>query len=178
MATQTATNMIAQGLLSEFDQEMEATRKVLANVPEKQLSWQPHDKSMSLGRLAAHVAEIPGWVEQTLNQDELDIAPPGSEGFTPAETDTVAKLLQTFDETVKKSRKIIASTSDQKFMKPWTFKKGGATMFTAPRVGVMRRFVMNHMIHHRAQLTVYLRLTGAKVPQTLGPTADYPDFAS
>lgn len=178
MVTQTATNMIAQGLLPEFDVEMDATRKVLANVPEKKLNWQPHDKSMTLSRLAAHVAEIPGWTEQTLKQDELDIAPPGSEGFTPAETETVAKLLETFDENAKKARKIIESTDDQKFMKPWTLKKGGESLFTAPRVGVMRRFVMNHLVHHRAQLGVYLRLAGAKVPQTLGPTADYPDFGT
>ncbi len=176
MATQTPTKMIAQGLLPEFDLEMEATRKVLANVPEKKLSWQPHDKSMTLSRLAAHVAEIPGWTEQTLTQDELDIAPPGSEEFKPAETETIAKLLKSFDENVKKARKIIETTDDQKFMKPWTLKKGGKSLFTAPRVGIMRRFVMNHLIHHRAQLTVYLRQTGAKVPQTLGPTADYPDF--
>lgn len=176
MATHIATNMIAQGLIPEFEQEMAATRKVLENVPETKLSWQPHDKSMTLSRLAAHVAEIPGWTEQTLNHDELDIAPPGSEDYTPAETESVATLLQTLDDNAKKGRKIIEATSDETFMKPWTLKKGGESLFTAPRVGVMRRFVMNHLIHHRAQLTVYLRLAGAKVPQTLGPTADYPDF--
>ena len=175
MATQTATNMIAQGMLTEFDQEMEATRGVLANVPEQKLGWQPHDKSMTLGRLAAHVADIPGWTEQTLNQDELDVAPPGSEGYTPPETETVAKLLQTFDANVKQARKILASTSDQKFLKPWTFKKGGQSLFTAPRVGVMRRFIMNHMIHHRAILTVYLRLNDIPVPALYGPSADERD---
>ncbi len=178
MAMKTATNMIAQGLLPEFDMEMQATRKVLENVPEKKLSWQPHDKSMTLSRLAAHVAEIPGWTEQTLNHDELDIDPPDGPGYTPAETESVAKLLAIFDENAKKARTIIEGAGDEQFMKSWTLKKGGASLFSGPRVGVMRRFVMNHLIHHRAQLTVYLRLAGAKVPQTLGPTADYPDFGS
>lgn len=167
---------IGQSLLPEFDQEMEATRSVLSEVPEDKLDWQPHEKSMTLGRLAAHCAELVGWIRITLEEDEFDVSPPGGE---PHETPIVtsrAELLEMLNEGAELGRAIIAATGDDEFMKPWTFKAGGEALFSAPKIGVYRKFIMNHLIHHRGQLTVYLRLVGAKVPQTTGPTADYPEM--
>ncbi len=167
---------IAQSLLPEFDQEMAATRKVLERVPEDRFEWAPHEKSMTLRQLATHVANLVGWTQLTLEQSEFDVAPPGGEAFTLPVLDSVSELLAMFDRNSTSARKAIAGTGDDVFMQSWTLKKGGEAVFSAPKGGVLRRFVMNHLIHHRGQLTVYLRLLGVSVPQTIGNTADEPEF--
>ena len=167
---------IAQSLLPEFDQEMEATRKVLERVPTDKLDWGPHEKSMTFRQLATHVANLPSWTQITLQQDEFDVEPPGGEAWTPPEVDSTADLLAMFDQNTTSARKALAAVGDDVFMQSWTLKKAGESLFSAPKAGVLRRFVMNHLIHHRGQLTVYLRLIGVPVPQTMGPTADEPDF--
>jgi uncharacterized damage-inducible protein DinB len=155
-------------LLPEFDHEMGVTRKVLERVPEDKFGWQPHEKSMTLGRLAGHLAEIPGWTKETLVKNELDM---GGD-YTPDIPKTRADVLAKFDKMVAAAREIIGSTSDAEFMAPWTFKNKGQVVFTMPKAVVLRGFVLNHNVHHRGQMSVYLRLTGVPVPSIYGPSAD------
>jgi uncharacterized damage-inducible protein DinB len=163
---------IAQTLLPEFEHEAANTRKVLDRVPDAHASWKPHPKSWSLGELALHLANLPTWTAITLQQSELDVDPPGGKGFPKRVWESRAALLKTFDENVAAARAVIAATSDADMMKPWTLKKRGDVVFTLPRAAVMRSFVMSHSIHHRGQLTVYLRLKDVPLPFLYGPTAD------
>ena len=162
---------IAQSLLPEFDQEMATTRKILAAVPEGKNDWRPHPRSMTLARLAGHVAELPGWGTVTMQQTELDFMPVGAT-MQPGLFTTREATLQTFDNNVKAARAALAGAQDADYMVPWTLKAGGRTIFTLPRIAVVRSFVMNHLIHHRAQLGVYLRLNDIPVPGAYGPSAD------
>ena len=159
---------ISQMLLPEYDQEMANTRKLLERVPEDKLDYQPHEKSMTLGRLAGHVAELPHWAEVTLTTEMLEVTP----GQQPYVAKSRQELLQTFDKHVKVGRERIAATSDADFAKSWTLKFGGQEVFSLPRSTVLRQVVMNHMIHHRAQLGVYLRLNNVEIPGMYGPSAD------
>jgi len=159
-------------LLPEFDEEMAATRRMLERVPEGKGGWQPHAKSMTLGRLATHLAEIPSWTVNTLTRSELDIAPPGGPPFTPRVVQTKTELLDLFDQNVQAGRRALAGVPDDEFAKPWTFKRAGQTIWTRPKHEVFRRMAMSHMVHHRAQLGVYLRLQEVAIPGMYGPSAD------
>jgi uncharacterized damage-inducible protein DinB len=163
--------MISESLLPEFDQEMANTRKVLERLPDDKLTWKPHDKSYSMGRLAAHVANLIHWTELTLQRDSFDMAPPGQPGSRPEPTSR-KEIQEIFEKNVKKARNLIEKTSDPDFMKPWSLLKSGQKLFTMPKIVVLRSFVMNHEIHHRAQLIVYLRLNNVPVPGLYGPSAD------
>jgi uncharacterized damage-inducible protein DinB len=163
---------IAQSLLPEFDHETATTRRLLECVPEGQASWKPHEKSMSLGELAAHLRNIPDWASATLKHTEVDINPPGGRPSTPSPFQSVEALLRGFDESVKQCRAMLVNATDGEMMVPWTLKDGGRPVFSLPRVGVFRAFIMNHMIHHRGQLSVYLRLCNVALPNIYGPTAD------
>lgn len=160
---------IAQALLPEFDHEMATTRKMLERFPEDKVEWRPHETCMTMGRLAGHVAEMPGWVLPTIQQDKLEMDP---EKYAPMIAKSRAELLKTFDETVKAARAAIASASDETLMKPWTFVAGGQAMFTLPKIAVLRSFVMNHVIHHRGQLSVFYRVARVPVPSIYGPSLD------
>lgn len=160
---------LSQTLLPEFDQEMANTRRVLERVPEDQIGWKPHEKSMSLARLATHVAELAGWAAFFLKSDFLDL---GAMDYKPHAASSQSELLEIFDTNVAESRAAIEATDDEAFQQPWTLRKGDHVIFTIPRVAVMRTMLLNHIIHHRGQLTVYLRLTGAPVPGMYGPSAD------
>jgi uncharacterized damage-inducible protein DinB len=160
---------IAQALLPEFDTEMATTRRCLERVPEDRLDYKPDPKSMSLGRLAGHVAEMPGWGSLTVNTDDLNFA---SGDFKPLEMTSRAQILEAFDKIVTDSRAALAGASDERLMGPWSLKNGDMTLMTMPRIAVIRTFVMNHTIHHRGQLSVYLRSAGALVPSIYGPSAD------
>jgi uncharacterized damage-inducible protein DinB len=163
---------LRDALLPEFDTEMASTRKVLERVPEAKLSYKPHPKSGSLEWLAWHVADLPHWVVETINKDELDFAPAGAARPAPPKIESREKLLASFDEKVAAARTAIAGASDDHLAKSWTLKGGGHTIFSMPRAAVLRSFVMNHIIHHRAQLGVYLRLNDVPVPGMYGPSAD------
>jgi uncharacterized damage-inducible protein DinB len=163
---------IAQSLLPEFDHEMAATRKMLEVVPEGRSDWKPHDKSMTLGRLAGHVAELPGWGKVALEQTELDFAPVGAPAFKPGIFTTRAETLKAFDDAVAATRAALMKASDADLMVIWTLKSGGNTLLSMPRVAVLRSFMMNHIVHHRAQLGVYLRLNDVAIPGPYGPSAD------
>ena len=163
---------IAQSLLPEFDHEMATTRALLERVPETGASFRPHAKSTALGELAAHVVSLSGWATAILNRPELDLNPPGGPGFTPPQMGSSAELLQRFDANVKHAREAIVATPDADMMVPWSLKNGGHAIFTMPRIAVFRMFMMNHLIHHRGQLSVYLRLNDVPLPSIYGPTAD------
>ncbi len=164
---------LSQMLLPEFDQEMANSRKCLERVPDDKLTWVPHEKSMTLGRLASHIAEIPIWLTQTLKTDSFDLNPPGGEPWKATNLGSRKEILEFFDTQVAEARKVLeASTDDSAFHQKWSLLNGGETFFTMPRIAVIRSMVMNHIVHHRGQLTVYLRLNDIPVPSTYGPSAD------
>ncbi|MGH9709015.1 MAG: DinB family protein [Candidatus Acidiferrales bacterium] len=164
---------IRDGILPEFDHEVANTRKTLERVPEGKPDYKPHEKSMAMGRLAGHLAELPGWAKETILQDSIDVHPPaGSPQHVALVMASRKQLLEEFDKRVAAGRAAIAGASDEELMKPWSLIAGGKTVFTLPKIAVLRGFVMNHMIHHRAQLGVYLRLNDVAVPSIYGPSAD------
>jgi len=163
---------LRDGLLAQFDYEMVGTRKTLERVPEGKPDWAPHPKSMKMGRLAGHLAELPGWPVETINLDSLDIHPANGPQFQPLIMTSRKQLLEEFDKKAAAGRAAIATASDDKLLGPWTLQAGGNTIFTMPRLAVLRSFVMSHIIHHRAQLGVYLRMNDVPVPSLYGPSAD------
>ena len=163
---------IADGLLPEFDHEMATTRKVLERAPADKGAWKPHEKSFALGDLSLHVAELVGWTCGTLAATEMDMNPPGGPSYTPPKYESRDATLKRFDENVAAARQALAKATDADFFTPWTLKNGGQALFTLPRVAVIRTWVLNHVIHHRAQLSVYLRLLDVPVPSIYGPSAD------
>lgn len=163
---------IGQTMLGEFDQEMQNTRKVLERVPDEKWSWKPHEKSGTVGWLTGHIATLPGWLTMTINTEELDYAPVNGPSYEPPKIDNRQEALANFDKEVKEARAALAAVSDAEIMKGWKLLAGGQEIFTMPRVACIRGFVMNHLIHHRAQLTVYFRLLNVAVPGLYGPSAD------
>jgi uncharacterized damage-inducible protein DinB len=155
---------------------MANTRKTLERVPFDKVEWRPHPKSPTLMWLAGHVANIPSWTTITLNQDSLDINPPGQERPRANAPKSLEELLQAFDNNRTTARGVLEKTADAEFMKPWMLLNGGKTVLTMPKIAVLRSFVMNHLIHHRAQLGVYLRLNDVPVPALYGPSADESPF--
>jgi uncharacterized damage-inducible protein DinB len=160
------TMSIAEILLPEFDQEMATTRRLLERVPSEKGTWKPHSKSFPLGHLAQLVAMMPGWLSKTIRGTEIDLAT--SPGYSFEKTD---KLLALFDQHVREARDAIASAKDSDFEVMWSLKHGERVLFSAPRGPVVRQHI-NHLIHHRGQLTVYLRLIDVPLPSIYGPTAD------
>lgn len=164
----------AEAFLPEFDQEMGGTRRALERVPEERLSWRPHERSGSLAWLAGHIANLPGWAAILLEGDHFDVGAP--QGPRPEEPRRTAAILDAFDGNVRRARDLIAGSPPARFDEPWSLRKGAETLFTLTKAAALRSFVLNHMIHHRGQLTVYLRLTGTPVPSLYGPTADESPF--
>ena len=163
---------LSEALAAEFDHEMALTRKALERVPESKLAWQPHPKSMTMGRLAGHLAEIPAWGTMTIEKDSFDLQPPGAPPHQPFVPEKRQDVLDLFDKNIAAARQAIAGVSDEDLQKPWSLLFAEKNMFTMPRVAVLRGMVLNHNIHHRAQLGVYLRLNDVAVPSTYGPSAD------
>jgi len=159
---------IAETLLPEFDQEMASTRKAIARVPTEKGEFKPHPKSFALGHLTQLVATMPGWITNMATKTELDLAK--GAGYSMQSTES---LLATFDKLVAEARTALAATSDADFQVPWSLKHGDRVLWTAPRRETIRSTI-NHLIHHRGQLTVYLRLVEVPVPSMYGPTADEP----
>jgi len=159
---------IKDALLADYDHEMGSTRRLLERVPGDKLAWKPHDKSMSLGGLATHLGRIPQWAGTILNEPSFDLAeaPPD-----PAEHASLAGILSAFDEGRARTRAWMDKT-DGEYNSLWTLKRGGQQLFSVPRVSAFRSFVLHHIIHHRGQLSVYLRLNDVPVPAIYGPSAD------
>jgi uncharacterized damage-inducible protein DinB len=162
---------IKDALLPEYDHEMGSTRRLLERVPEGDFGWKPHEKSYTLGQLAGHLANIPNWIPYTCDYAIFDVTSIG-DAARPKDPVSVAELLATFDANVKKGRSKIDEQTDASLMGMWTFKQGEHEIFTMPKVSVLRSFIMNHTIHHRGQLTVYLRLRNVPLPAIYGPSAD------
>lgn len=161
---------VAQTLLPEFDHEMANTRIMLERFPADKADWTPDPKSMTMSRLACHIVDMPGWGSTTLTTDELNLTPESS--AYGAKGKTSADILAVFDKNVAEARAALAGASDEALMAPWSLKFNGNAVFTMPRVGVIRAMVINHVIHHRGQLTVYYRLNGVSIPALYGPSAD------
>ena len=160
-------------MLEELDREAAGSRKALENVPEGKNNWKPHEKSMTLGNLATIVATIPAWLEMVVSMDELDINPKGGPQYRPKEWKTRKDLLEQFEESLKKGRDVLKKTTDEHLLNTkWRMLSGGQLMSEQQRYAAIRDGVMNHMAHHRGQLTVYLRLNEEKVPAIYGPSAD------
>lgn len=157
-------------LMGELEHESATTRRILQNVPTDRLGFRPHDKSTELGALALHVAEIPQWGAMTLTRDELDLA---TYAASPPPKSTAA-VLEAHDASVQAFRQALEGYDPARLGEPWTLRAGDHVIFTLPRAAVLRAMVFSHLIHHRGQLTVYLRLVGAAVPSSYGPTADEP----
>jgi uncharacterized damage-inducible protein DinB len=162
----------ASSILSEFDDEMASTRKVIERIPAEKYGWRAHEKSNTFGWNANHLAEIPGWVSGTIEQTEWDFSPPGGPPYTTPAMSTQTDVLAEFDKNVAAARKAIEGASDAVMTVPWTLKYQGEAIFTMPRADVIRRFVLNHIIHHRAIACVYLRLNDLPVPGMYGPSGD------
>ncbi len=161
---------ISASVLPEFDSEMATTRTLLERVPDHRAEWSPHDRSRTMGELASHIAHLPRLGLITMESDELDLSPASGNG--PPGFLTTAALLRTFDDDVRRARVAIEVATDSDMMEAWTLRRDGRTVWTLPRAAVLRSFILSHMIHHRGQLSVYLRLNDVPVPSVYGPSAD------
>ena len=162
----------AATLLPEFDQEMANTRKVLERIPEDKLNWRAHPKSNTIGWNANHVADLVNWLAQALTRPSLDVAPVGGEPYPFPKLTSRREILDLFDQNVAAARTAITALRDEEMVQMWTLLRAGQPIFTMPRAAVVRGVVLNHLIHHRAQLCVYLRLNGIPVPGMYGPSGD------
>lgn len=161
---------LIDALLPEFDREMGLTRRALERVPDEHFEWRPHPTSVTLGRLAEHLTEMPHWATVTMTLSKFEMTKDRPEGYVrPASR---AAVLEQFDRYLKEGRGHVAGKIDGEFLAPWTLTGGGKEVFTMPKIAVMRNFVLNHMIHHRGQFTVYLRMLGVSVPSIYGPSGD------
>lgn len=160
---------INAGFLAELQHEAATTRKLLERLPAEKFGWQPHEKSMTTSRLATHISDMFNWISVTLTTDELDFA---GQDMTPFEPKTTEELLGHFDKYVAEATEVLNNTKDETFFENWTLKNGEVEYFTMPKIAVLRSFCFNHIIHHRGQLSVYLRLNDIPVPEIYGPSAD------
>lgn len=163
---------LAEILLPEFDHEMASTRRMLERVPEADAGWRPHPKSYSLGDLAAHIARLPKWGRYVFELPELDLGSPANAALARARFTTAAELVDGFDRNVQETRVALAAASDAGMAAMWSLRNGETTIFSLPRAAVFRSFILSHLIHHRGQLSVYLRLRNVALPPIYGPTAD------
>jgi uncharacterized damage-inducible protein DinB len=160
---------LIEALIGELQHEVEKTRKILAIVPYDKSSWKPHEKSMTVEGIARHIADMYAWVPATVDKDQLDFAT----DYVPTEKiDSTEKLLQRLDTNFKLAIESLKNSSEEKLAQNWTMRNGDQIFFTLPKSLVLRDMVLNHIVHHRGQLTVYLRLLDLKIPGIYGPSAD------
>lgn len=169
MTTETTALSLMQVATGDLEQELAATRRMLERLPDEHLAWKPHEKSMSLGALAAHITNLLFWQTTTLQQDDFDMAGPQPPRGAPESREA---LLREFDEKAAVLREALAHTDEAALARPWSLKRGDHMIFTWPKVAVLRAFGISHMVHHRGQLSVYLRMLDVPVPPSYGPTAD------
>ena len=160
---------LGQILMAELKHEAISTRKMLERIPADKLAWKPHEKSMSLEQLAGHIVNMFSWTNVTLKQDELDFA---KSDYKPKSYREASELVADFDKNIEDAVETLSNISNDEMAQTWTMRNGEQIYFTMPRAAVMRTFVMNHIIHHRGQLSVYLRLLDVPLPSVYGPTAD------
>lgn len=167
--TAAATNTIANALIAELETEGKVTRSVLERVPADKFDWKPHERSMSFRQLASHVAEMHGWTKPTVEQPELDFA---KMDYKPFEPKTTEDLVGHFEKNYNEAIETLKGAADEIWSEPWSLRNGEQVYFTMPKIAVMRGMVLNHIVHHRGQLSVYLRLNDIPVPSMYGPSAD------
>src|SRR5690606_37719612 len=155
--------------IGDFDHELAATRRVLERIPDDMLDWKPHERSMTLGELGVHIANIPFWVEAILTEEVFDLA---TYLARQEQAESVAQILARFDSLAANAKELLAGAGDDALLASWTLRRGDATLFSAHRAAGIRALAVSHLIHHRGQLTVYLRQVGAPVPGIYGPSAD------
>ena len=163
---------IAELLVPELEQELAVTRRLIERVPDDRPDWKPHPRSFSIAHLSQLIVRLPGWIPMMLDRTELDIDPKDGPKFPGYSNEKTATLLAEFDKNAKAATAAVAKASDADFKVPWTLFKGGQKLLTQPRYQMLRYMAVNHIIHHRAQLSVYLRLLEVPLPQMYGPTAD------
>jgi uncharacterized damage-inducible protein DinB len=156
-------------IAAELQHEAATTRKMLERVPQDSLAWKPHEKSRTLGETAAHIAHLPGIFITPIDRDGFD-----RNDYKPAATDTVAGILQTFDRNISDALEVLKTQTDERLLGSWRYTYGERVIFELPRMAVIRAMALNHLIHHRGQLSVYLRLLDVPLPSVYGPTADEP----
>ena len=156
-------------LIEEFDREAQTTRKHLERLPENKLEWRPHEKSFTAGGLASHIVDCVSWADSIINQDEIEVDPATYKSY---QATSVADLLKTFDDRVTVCRQALAGVSDELMMQVWRLKLRGKVQVQKPRMAALRDFTLSHLIHHRGQFSVYLRLLNVAVPGSYGPSAD------
>jgi len=162
---------LSEPILAELSHESATARRLLERLPLQHFGWKPHEKSMTLARLATHIVEIPGWVASILDQDEFDV---GAREHAPKNASSIAELLEMFEKNLAAAREAIGRQTNERMMGPWRLKKKGQLIVEMPRIGVIRSLLLNHFIHHRGQLSVYIRLLNVPVPSIYGPSADEP----
>lgn len=163
---------LSEMFLPELEHELATTRKCIERISDDQLGWKPHAKSMSVGQLVSHLAEIPSWLTPTMQLDSIDLSPPGGPAYVAPNFPSIAETLAEFDKNAADAKATLAATADPTFGEPWSMKWGGNVLFTLPKGAVLRTWILNHLIHHRGQLSVYLRELGIPVPSIYGPSAD------
>lgn len=156
-------------VIEELRHEAATTRRMLERIPDAKVGWKPHEKSMPLGLLGNHLAELLGWTPAITGADGYDLV---TADYVPPEVGTRATILDTFDKNLEAALAVLGSAPDAEWYAPWTFKKDGRVVFQLPRIAVLRSMVVSHMIHHRGQLSVYLRLNNVPLPPIYGPSAD------
>ena len=160
---------LSQLFLSELEMEAPITKRILERIPVESSAWQPHEKSFAMGDLAKHVAEIPGWMELMISANELDF---GTMNYTPPVVENSADLIKLFEKNIAVAKEQLGKADESKYTDLWTMRHGAQIFFTMPRHQVIRRWIFNHVVHHRSQLGVYLRLLDIPVPGIYGPSAD------
>lgn len=165
---------ISASMIPEFDQELATTRKVLERIPADKFAFKPHEKSFSMIALATHIANMYGWGADTMKNESFDVAPVGGEPYKEEPAADPAALLKKLDDNAAAFRAGLAAATDEQMMQTWSLLQGGNTVFAMPRVACIRGMIFNHIVHHRGQLSVYLRLNDLPVPSIYGPSADDP----
>ncbi len=160
---------INETFISEIKEESKSTKRMLELIPEEHLMWKPHEKSMTLGRLATHIAELTGWISAIMDYEELDF---GKVNYKPPEIKSNSDIMKIFSDNLNKAIETLEKATDTDFMKNWTLRNNETIYFTLPKIVCLRSFCLNHIYHHRGQLTVYFRLLNIPVPGSYGPTAD------
>jgi uncharacterized damage-inducible protein DinB len=171
--TNESAKTIGKALAAELKEEAATTRKIIERLPNDKFDWKPHEKSMSLSQLASHIIEMVGWTTPTMTLDGLDFA---TMDYKPTIHENTASMLETFDKNVAESISVLSNASDEEFAKSWYMRKGETLFFELPRAAVLRSMVFSHIIHHRGQLSVYIRMLGVPVPMIYGPSGDEGSF--
>lgn len=159
---------LVQALLPEFDHEMQGTRSILQLVPDNLLEWKAHESLNSVGWVASHIVDTLSWMEVTVKETSFDVAPIGGEPHQSPVLKSAQKILVGFDQNLSTARELMAATTDDEMMVPWTLLQGGQELFTMPRIAVVKTFFVNHVVHHRAFLVAYLRMNGIECPGLYG----------